>query len=318
MKHLIITMPVFLYCLTAWGQSGAGHQFLQTNSKSYLYYIDLKDEEGRVYAMGSHFDIAGRGYSIWRTDTLQRQADGSYTGRNSHIIREKEALYLVSTFRKTRKFRLEPVKDSNLANNNMNNGYYLDHYIGLSVELNKTYPLNHFTFRGSYFTWKDLPDSVKEMDHLLFRSFADERLKYIKDSTSAAQEKYIRLTNYIVQNIRSIDYATLKDSLALLPAKYAGESKYFGMVIDSVAIRQPEYFFRLAEDLPEQRQLIFVCEDSNKKAIPGLKNVTGHDEMKKAFLKEVKTARFMPYGGFLSAALGAALLIWGIVALAGS
>lgn len=318
MKHLIITIPSFLYCLTAWGQHSEARQFLQANSKSSLYYIDLKDAEGKVYDMGSHFDIAGKGYSIRRTDTLQRQADGSYTGKHSRIVREKEELYLVNTLKKTRKFRLDAVTDSNLVNQNLNNGYYLDHYIALSEELNKTYPLNHVTFRGSFSTWAAFPDKVKEMDHLQFITFADERLQHIKDSTTAAQEKNIRLTNYIVQNIHAIDYTVLKDSLALLPAKYAGESKYYGMVINTVAMRQPEYFFRLAEDLPEQRPLLLSCAADNKQAFSGLGSVKGHDEMKKAYLKEVKTNRLMPFWGVGSAAIGAGLLAWAIIALTNS
>lgn len=310
MKHLIAIIPAFLYCLAAWGQNIAGRQFLQTNSKSYPYYVDLKGEEGKVYAIGGRIDVAGRGYTIWKTDTLQRQPDGSYTGRHFRIIREKDELYLVSTFRKTRKSLLDAVKDSNLANNHLNNGYYLDHYIALSEELNKTYPLNHFTFRGAYFTWKALPEKEKEMDYLQFRAFADEKLTYIKDTTIAAQEKYIRLKNYIVQNIHSINYTALKDSLALLPAKYAGESRYYGMVIDTVAMRQPEYFFRLAEDLPEHRSLLLSCAVYNKQAHPGLESVEGHDEMKKVFFKERKSNRLAPFQGIGAAAIGAGLFIW--------
>lgn len=310
MKRLIATILAFAHYPAVWGQT----QLLQTNSKSHLYYVDLSEAEGRVYTMGSYLDVAGRGYSIAGTDTLFKQPDGSYTGRNSRIIREKDELYLVSTSRKTRKYRLNAVRDPNLANNNLNNAYYLGRYFAMSKELNNAYPLNHHTFRGGYYTWEALLKEEKEMSYLPFREWADKRLKEIKDSTSAAQDKYTRLTNHITQNIRQMDYAALKDSLSQLPAEYAGKSRYYGTVIDTVAVQQPEYFFRLAEDFPQHRSLIFWSGVHTKRAHAGLESVEGHDEMKKTFFKERKFNKAFPFYALGSAALGAGLLALIIIA----
>lgn len=315
MKHFIATILAFAYYMAVSGQPGAARQFLQTNSKSHLYYVDLRDGEGRVYAIGPYYDVAGTGHSITKTDTLQRQPDGSYSGRHFRISGEKDECYLVSTGKKTRKFRLDTVKDPNLVNNNLNNAYYLEQYYAMSSELYKTYPLNHHTFRDVFARWKALPNNEKEMDHLQFRGFADKRLKEIKDSSSVAQDKYVRLTNHIVQNIRSMDYTAFKDSLAQVPAEYAGTSRYYSTVIDTVALRQPEYFFRLAEDLPQHQSLIFMCGINNKQALAGLENVKGHDEVKKSFLKSLKSDRSAQVQAIGALALGAGLIIGIIIAL---
>jgi hypothetical protein len=256
MKHCIVTMLLFVHYQFACGQTDTSRQFLQTNSKSNLYYVDLKDADLKVYAMGRYYDVAGQGYAIVKTDTLQKQPDGSYGGRYYRIIDEKDGLYLVNTLRKNSKSRLDTASASNLVNKNLNNAYYLDQYLDMSRKLNAAYPLNRFDFRQGFYTWKAMAEQAKEMDYQQFREIADKRFKEINDSTSIVQDKNTRLANYINKNIHSIDYTTLKDSLSQLPAEYVSNSSYYKTVIDTIALRQPEYFFRLAEDLPEDRKVI--------------------------------------------------------------
>jgi hypothetical protein len=314
MKHLIATMLTALHCLTVSGQQHTSRQLLQTTSKIHLYYVDMENETAMLYAMGGYYDVAGTAHTIKETDTLQKQADGSYKGRHSRIIREEHWLFLIHTSgKKVRKFQLNTVFSPRRANSHLNNAYYSDNYFAMSRKLREAYPLSTHSFREAFYTWDSLPGQVKEMDYLQFRTFADVRLKEIKDSISTIEDKYVRLTDYIVQNIRQIDYAVLKDSLAPLPAGPASWMRYYGKAINAIAAHQPEYFFRLAEDLPEQASSIFYCAIRNKAVIPGLKNVSGHDETKKAFLKQLKADRAAPYmalGGLtLCVAAVAALVV---------
>ena len=147
------------------------------------------------------------------------------------------------------------------------------------------------------------------MDHQQFRGFTDNRLQGLADSITRTQDKYTRLTNHIIENIGQIAYAALKDSLAQLPAEYAGKSQYYSKVINTVIVSQPEYFLRLAEDFPQDRSLIFLAVVDNKQARTRIESVAGHDDTRKAFLKERKEYKSLPYKAIGAAALGAGLFV---------
>jgi frataxin-like iron-binding protein CyaY len=315
MKHLFVTILLFAYYQAVWGQTDQNRPLLEANSKAHRYYVDLNDTYAVVYVMGRYRDVGGSGDAISLTDTLQKQPDSSYSGKQFRIIIDRKGPILISKSKRNRQFWVFPSSDAKLANNRMNNAWYLNHYFDLSDTLNKAYPLNHHSFRQGFYTWAKLPEHEKNMPYLQFRSFADQRLKKIGDSISAAQDKYTRLTDYIVRNIRTLDYTALKDSLAQLPAEYPGKSQYFGIVINAVALQQPEYFFHLAEDMPQHRFLIFSNGVDNKQAFPRLARVEGHDEMKKAFLKERKTMRTMPYVALASALTGLAFFTGILIAI---
>lgn len=284
--RLTITFILLLNFLFVLAQSNSSKQLYQTNNKTHFHYIDLNNTKANVYIMGRYLDKAGSGYSIIKTDTLTRNSEDTYSSSKTKIISENDKLYLVTDFKKTRKFLLDTVKNISVANNNLNNAYYLDQYFKMSNELNKMYPLYHHSFRNGFYSWKELPNN--NIDYLQFRDFADQRLKEIKDSISRIQDRYITLTNYIIQNVRIIDYNTLKDSLTGLPAEYKYSSWYYGTAVNEIAKQRPEYFFKLAEDFSSNRSLIFFAIENNKDVIAGLKAVEGHDEIKKAFLRHKK------------------------------
>lgn len=307
MKFPIIILVILAFYHPLQAQESPRRQLLQTKNKLHLYYVDMTNAIASVYEMGSYLDKAGRGFSIRLTDTLGRQADGSYLGQNSKIIAEHGQFFLVSGL-KNRKFPLDTVTSPGTACYNLNNAYYLDHYFDMSNELNRQYPLNHHSFRNGYFTWKEL--SNKEMDYVEFREFTHSKLKEIRDSIAAIQERYVALTNYIAQRIGNIDYNTLRDSLSELPAGYNYSSRYYGKIVNELALQRPDYFFRLAGDFPQNRGLIFNSVQENKETIRGLKGVEGYDTIKKEFFKERRFGRTLPYK-----IIGTYAVVGGIIAL---
>jgi hypothetical protein len=292
-KYLYAAILLLLNCFSALAQEGGGRTLLQTNSKMHLYYVELGNFAATVYTMGSHLDKAGTGYSIRKTDTLTRQPDGSYAGSTSRITRENNRLYLVTELKKTKKHSIDTVTSLAVFNNNLNNAYYLDSYFRMSRELNKAYPLYSHSFRDGYRTWKDIQN--KELDYLQFREFADDHIKNIRDSISRLQEKHTALTNYLIQNISTLEYNTLKDSLAKLPPEYAYQSSYYRTVMNAAATQKPEYFFRLAEEFPAHRRLIFSSVENDKEVLSRMKAVEGHDKIKKEFFRERKFEKSIPY-----------------------
>ncbi|MEP7142319.1 MAG: hypothetical protein ABI707_05595 [Ferruginibacter sp.] len=308
MKQILTTILLLLSQLLSPGQNNATGTLFQTNSKTRLFYVDFKNSQAHVYEIGRYLDKAGTGNSIKSVDTLIQQSNEIYIGKHSKIIEENKKFYLVKEFNKTKNFRIELVKDVEMANNNLNNAYYLDNYFKMSDELNKTYPLNHHSFRNGFYTWKELDN--REEDYLMFREFARKRLKKIKDSISNLQDNCVSKTNYIIQNIKAFEYNTLKDSLVKLPAEFSSVSYYYSSVINEVAKQRPEYFFRLAEDFPKNRSLIFMAVEDNKEVVNGLSAVEGHNEIKKEFFKDRRFGKSMPYGIIGTYAVIGGLLAW--------
>ena len=290
MKY-ILTLMLASASLTTYAQD---RQLFRTHGKKTHFYTDLHSERGKVYAMGGFYDVAGTGSSIRNIDIVERQSDGSYQGKYSQILREHNNLYLVSTFNKTRKYLLDTVS-AQVMNNDLNNAYHLRQYTDMSVRLNNAFPLNHFTFRGSFSTWKALPANIKEMEHQLFRELTDKRFKEIEDSVTFIQREYARTADYILTHLNQMDYTALKDSLHLLPVS-AHVDRYYARIVTAVALQQPEYYLRLAEDNPDQREEIYSPITSNKAAADRIRQVQGHDAVKKEYMKERKAdQRFRAY-----------------------
>jgi hypothetical protein len=306
MKHLILTILISVHGPAIFGQV----QLLQTNSKSRPYYVELNGPEGMVYPITRFHDLGASGYYMHKIDTLQKQPDGSYIGGDSRIIRENDKLYLIRKSGKTRKFQLNVVLDTLPANEKINNAYYQRQFVTMSREIHEAYSLSNHSFRDAFSTWKLLGE--KQMKHREFSVWADKRISEIKDSVSALQDQYTRLTNYLTRNIRKIEYSALKDSLVQFRAGYAN---YFQAVMDTIAMRQPEYFFRLAEDLPDSRSSIFSSGIYSKRVYTAVKDLKGHDKIKQEFLKERKESRKMTFTAVGIVLLEVGLITWALIAL---
>ena len=308
MKLTIPTVLLVLNYLHSLGQDSIPGTIFQTSNKTQLYYVTLHTSGAYVYQMGYYFDKAGSGYSIKNTDTLTGQTNLLYEGKIVKLISENNKFYLLTGFTKGKKFLLQLVTNASNVVHNLNNAYYLDSYFKMSDSLNRTYPLHHHSFRNGYYSWEGLPN--KEINHFEFRKFTTERLKELQDSIGYVEEKNTSLTNYIVENLKTLDYNTLKDSLVKLPAEY-GHS-YYATAINEIAKTKPGYFFKLSEDCPQNKGIIFTSVE-DKQVIEGLKAVEGHEQVKKEFFKDKRFGKTMPYKIIGIYAVIGGLLTWLIV-----
>lgn len=290
------------------GQDNTTRTFLQTNNKLHLYYVELGDSAAYVFEMGRYLDKGGSGYAIDHTDTLSRQPTGNYLGKTTQIEKENNNYYLLTNLKKTKKFFIDAVKNISTVNIHLNNAYFLGSYFKLAEAINIKYPLQHQSFRNGFSAWDDL--SNKEADVKLFRVFTDERLKKMKDSITHLQDGFTALANYIIRDGKTLQYQVLKDSLLKLPATFSGSGSYYGSVVSAIAKQNPAYFFRLAEDFPENRSLIFSAVPNDSELINGLKTVEGYDEIKKQFFKDRKFNKTIFYR-----IVGTYAVIAGVVAL---
>lgn len=272
-------------------------QLFKTHSNKHLHYIDLREETGKVYTMGIFYDVMATGKSIRHIDTVQRQPDGSYMGRYSHIYHANGQRYLLTTLHKTRKLLLDTTF-APVMNRHLNNAYHLRAYSNMSRRLNTAFPLNHFSFRGGFTTWNSLPEETKAMEHMPFREQTDARFRVVEDSVTAAQLVNVRRLNYLQDHLPQMDYATLNDSVQYLPSLTHDELGYYSTSALAIAEQQPAYYLQLVEDNPDLREEFFFHVVYKKSAVSKVKQVKGHDIVKKEFIKERRRNQWMKVYAF--------------------
>ena len=309
MKSFFVILFLIILHFIAIGQNSSETVFLTPKSKASFRYVELNNTGGRIYQMGRYLDKAGVGYSIRNSDTLNRKGEDRYVGKNTDLIKENSTFYLLTSRKnKPLKILLDTVANLTEAYTILNNAYYLDHFMLMCRELNKTYPLNDYSFRIGFRKWDALPG--KSLDPVQFRPFADAKLKEIKDSVVLVQNRLVAITNNLISRIRTIEYSSLKDSLGLLPAIYGLESQYFQTVVNEVSKQRPEYFFRLAEDFPDSRNIFFSYAENNKQVMANLKAVENHDKIKKDFFKERRFRQNFPYKSIGTVLVGIGLMVY--------
>jgi hypothetical protein len=310
MKSIFVFTSLLLNGLILLGQQSNETLLFETKSKSNLFYVELNNGQGRVFEMGAHVDKAGSGYSFKSIDTVTlqpHQAIPSYVGRKSTVVKDKEAVYLILQNKNSTKYVLGAAGNSAAVNSNLNNAYYLDRFISMTEEINTTYPLNHYSFRNAFSSWSSVDE--KQMKHSEFKEYADRKISQTKDSVTALQEQYVSLTNRLIQNISINPYDSLKSGLEKLPVDVTTSGRYFATVVNEVARQNPEYFFRLAEDLPNRKEIIFNSVEKDKKVIAALKSTENHAVVKREFFRSRNFDKWMPLRIIGTAAVTALILV---------
>ena len=315
MNYILLLVAVLSIQLNVVAQTSGKRVIMEASERANHYYVDLHETDALVFEMETFLHGPEMGYAIRNIDTLIRQSNGAYAGRQMKIIKKKDALlYLIRESKKKKEIPLVNVADSASANAHLNNAYYLERYFEMSKEINNVFPL----WNGSwdrFSTWQSLNNKV--INYRAFRAFADERIKLMKDSIVEEQNRCTVLMNYLIQNIATINYMALRDSVAKLLVNHSSayfpkvvhhehrleflsinhSIAYFQKVIYQVAKEQPEFFFRLAEEYTSKDQYYFFNSIGahDKDVLAKLKLVEGHDKIKKAFFKDIKFRKRMPF-----------------------
>jgi hypothetical protein len=100
---------------------------------------------------------------------------------------------------------------------------------------------------------------------------------------------------FLIDNINNLNYSTIKDSLTDLPKEYRSGSWYFGNSVYEISKQKPDYFYRIAEDFPENQNIIFAAVSDDKQLVGELKNVQGYDNLKNEFIKDYNFGKSMNY-----------------------
>lgn len=260
MKQVFILL-IFLFSQKLFGQT-SDPDFHQVTKAFQKIYTHSQGSFVVVFDMGKYLDKAGIGSSIRYIDTLHQQPDNSYKGKEFLIDNVNNQLYIKSlTGKKHKKYKLEIPDEIRIVLLDLNNAYYLDNYFAMSKRLNKRYELNHFDFRGGFYSWKQIAE--KEFNYLEFRNIADSIIKKMEDSVSKRQDQLVAQTRFLIDNVDKMSYTEFKDSINRIPAEYAYQSSYYKNVVREISKSKQDYVIALYKDSPENRTLIeFAVEDN--------------------------------------------------------
>lgn len=318
MKSIWITF-LFIYSNNLLFGQDTQAVLLQAKHKSVIYQVALKGEVAKVFRIGSFYNhhTAYRRFTISKIDTLFKQSEEVYTNQNKKIIIESNKIYLLvaSTHRKPRneKLVLDTIKSTDEYHQLLNNAYFMDAYFKLYKELETIYPFANLDDLKIWSKWDKI--QYKTTIHTQFKDSLNKQLRVFQDSIITQQENCVKLQQYIINHITSIDYEVLKDSVAKLPKDYHSSFKYFDEVVVEVAKQQPSYFFKLAKDFSEYDDFIFMRVENDKQLVQKLKATESNPEIKKKFVKHLKTSKRMKYWGVGSYVIGYGLLGWLIISL---
>ena len=281
---------VLLNQICSFAQVSDSSVLLKVGKKNVRYYVDLGENEAKVYKMGQYYDPGGAGNSILDTDTLVRQLDGIYHGSQFKITKGDGVLFLIVKKKRRKQLSMKYVDDYAAANKELNNAYFLGRYFAMSDEIRDSSLVTGHSFRNGFREWDKLKNT--EQDYVSFRTFANKAIAHLRDSIVSTHNKYVSLTNFLILNVHTIDYSVLKDSLMKLPKD--DYLRYHWSAVSEIIKRRPEYFYKLVEDFPnDQSDIFFAVNEWDKELIGQIRAIEGHDAVKKRFVKDIRGRKYM-------------------------
>jgi hypothetical protein len=299
------------------GQDIQGQVFLSAVSKKYLMYTELHGGRGTVFHLGWWLDKGGSGKTTIYVDTITRQPGTGgvlFSGKKTTLRQEGDKLYIIAPInKKIKKIEIGAVSNTDAAYTDINNAYWWHHFNGLVDSIHSRFPMYGYSFRNGFGYWNSFQNKTSYYKD--FQVYADAKIKLIYDSIAAVQTPYTSLTDSIIKSMAGIDYSSLKASLDKLPVRDSPESVYFSAIVKSVCLTRPELFFKLAEDMPDKKNLLFDVAVYDKEISDKLVMVETSSPAKKEFLKARKDEKSTTRKSIFAAIAGAALMATIAIAL---
>lgn len=297
MKRLLLILTTTLVLTFAQGQNDSCRLYQASKGNYVVYHVELCKTSGTVFRLDYWVDKGGAGYLINFIDSLIKQSDTSkylFVGQKTKIQNENnnKCLLCFNDY-KDRQKSIEMTLTSDLqeAYRKINNGFWWNDFFKLCDSVDSKFVWQHYSFRNGFGLWNSFTN--KEEYYIDFRLFVKKKTKDIKDSISKYHTAYTLTTTNILNSISTIEYSALKDSLVKLPAEWPYLSSYFSNVIKSICINRPELFFILADDMPDNKNLILGLADRDKETIKRLKAIQTDSPSKKEFFKDRRDITLM-------------------------
>lgn len=313
-NKMLATLLFLLNFHPSYSQQHPGKKMLSYSKESV--FVELADQYATVFKLGQFYDKGYNGPSIIYIDTLVKQTginDESYTGKRAHLSQSGNKYYL--KLERTGPKKHEAV-ELNLSNSvekdylEINRAYWLDAFIKLSIEINSRFSLQHYSFRGFHNFDHGNQDLLP---YEQFKILADNKIKTLRDSLISKHSNYTSITNDVINNFGSIEYSLIKERLEKLGEKPEGYS-YFNVILQRVCNERPEWFYKLAEDIPSNKELMFSSVYGNS-IVKKLKAVKTDSPVKKEFIKYKRKDRRLTFTAIGTSIVGAALLGFAVITL---
>jgi hypothetical protein len=288
MKKIALLSLSFGLLVSVFAQTGTS-LLLEPLGKKVLLYVDLEKDSCLMFQLTYFMDKAGTGYNLEEIDTMYPTDSTfhSYRGVKSTLeIVDHKAYVHVPGYKpfKGKRTRMGSYHDDpEIVYDRIKNGYWWRQFLKLSDEINLMFPWQHFSFRNGFGYWDHL--EKKHYQYNNFREVADKNINFLRDSLIAAESQHTRTTKYVTENIATIEYAALKDSLLSLP-RSSYMHRYFNVLINEVCLNRPEFFFRLMDDLPNLKVDFIYAVDRNKATMEKLRSVDTDSRSKRDFFKK--------------------------------
>ncbi|MBN2682261.1 MAG: hypothetical protein JXR58_07115 [Bacteroidales bacterium] len=277
------------FSVLALGQNNNEKVLLASEGKYSQYYVELDKNMGYLIALENYYSKAGRYYVATYIDTLAKSEDNNeilFIGNKSKIqlINKEPNIVIMENLQESIKsLKLDTVNDTTYAFIDLNNGIWWSFFLEMCKEINTSFPLYDFSFYDGFGYWASFNN--KNENYQSFQAIANNKATYIKDSLTVLNTPLVEITNELLFKIDTIKYDELKVKLMKLPMEYKSESWYFGTVLNALCNSRPEYFYKLVEDIPEKKEMLFGMADLDKSTRKKLKKVETNSPMQKEFIK---------------------------------
>jgi hypothetical protein len=288
MKKILLTLCLF-NGLFAYSQSADENQLLSGRAKKYGIYVLTKHDTAFLFGLAGLIDKAGTGSMMIYSDTLVRQPGNTlaYKGAKSFLKKMDDKFSItLNEFQSSKPVtsQLEKASKPAVGQLDINNGYWWKRYMQLDSQLATSFSMYNYTWRNGFSHWKQF--SHKNLEFQQFAKLAEERLQEIKDSITMAERENTAIAINIVNNIATVDIATVKHALDKLTPSY--EQRYFHELVNQICLHRPELFFPLAEALPKKKYEMFDVAYFDKKHRKTLGALSTDSPAKTEFFKRKK------------------------------
>ena len=290
MQKIKIVLLLAFFPLIMLGQNMNKNLFLVSDNETSKYYVEINKNNAYVISIDSRFHKTGRYYYIALSlDSLSQSVTNKeylFVGNKTKIlfVKNKPCLIIQEKISDKPKFYpLDSLTDNTIAFNDINNGIWSNEFYQMCKEMNTRFPLQRFSPENSFCYWNSFVN--KDEYYGDFQFFSKTKIKKIKDSLVFEQTQLVNRTNELLKNITTIEYSNLKSEILKLPIEYKRESWYFGTVLNALCISRPELFYKLVQDIPERKEMLFDLAYINKDARKMLKKAKTDSPLKKEFVK---------------------------------
>jgi hypothetical protein len=281
MKYLFLISTLF-FLRSVYGQTSYYQYFTSFKAEQVTIasYVELDSISAFVFECRPYNFPGGAGTVCVFIDTLPW--NGNYfAGKRYKIVKNDKNYSCESLLSQGENKVLSEVFDQDRVFPLLNEAYFLGSYFLLNKEVEKEFPLMNADALKTRLSNDRIEN--RNIDPMIYRQYAQNRLREIKDSLYTANETAERRSEYIQTKVTELPFQTFCDTLLALP--HTSNSEYFGVALKAAAGSRPEFFFAFVNKYPSRKGEAFAYMRGETSYYQSLKTAQGYDEVKAEFFQ---------------------------------